>query len=510
MKTIVIALIFASALSAQLFGPTERLKKGAGEPSAGACATSGDVGKVYVRLDQGTTDTPLRNCSKTGTSPDTFAWVSGGGGATGATGPTGATGATGSAGATGATGPTGTGGTGNEVTAATTSGADNTILRSVGNSRAMEGTGCTISDTHQLNCTGGIAAVGTAAGAIALSEASANGSDPITLSAPDSVTTAQTLKFPAAANSANETLKFDAPSSSISQATWGLPLWVNATNANSYFDWTLGSAPTNPAAGVARIYPKTGSTLCVRDSSGTESCLGSGGGGVQRAAYASRGTCNSALTNVLVKHSMGESQCDGSAWQEYFGSLAVVAPGAISGWTQVNTPSASGDSGMGFYLAADAAAGDNVRTALKSISGSDWTVTGALLFSSFNKDSNFCGFGVAAGTATSDRIMLIGLQGGHATTVPVRLMGHDYTNYTTISIATVLDTALVPAPPNVLFYRIAKSGSNWTYSISADNVYYNVIKTEAARFTATHAGFGCNSRANNSRASATAIHYQNQ
>lgn len=446
-------------------------------------------------------------------------------GSAGAAGPTGPTGATGSAGATGPTGTAGaTGPTGPSGAAGATGATGATGPTGAGTTGATGPTGATgatgangsglvnCSETSsQITCPNGFAAGSTAAGSVGLKEANANGSDAVTLKAPDSVTTAQTLKFPAAANAASETLKFGAPSSSISQATWGLPIWANTTNANSYFDWTLGSAPTNPSAGDIRLYPKTGSTLCARDSAGTETCFGSGGGGgVQRAAYASRGTCDAALTNVLVKHVVGESHCNGSAWQEYYGSLAVVAPGAISGWTQVNTPSASGDSGMGFYIAADAAAGENVRSALKPISGSDWTVTGSFLLSSFNEDNNFCGFGIAAGTATSDRIMLIGLQGGSSTIVPVRLMGQDYTNYTTLSVVTVLDASLVPVPSSVMFYRIAKSGSNWTYSISSDNVYYNVIKTEAARFTATHAGFGCNSRANNSRASMTAIHYQNQ
>ncbi len=126
MKTILILICFSATLMADgvLNGPASRIRRGAGEPSAGTCASVSDVGKVWVRTDQNDTSTPLRNCSQTG--PGTFAWVSGGGGATGATGPTGPTGAagaTGSAGATGATGPTGsagaTGPTGSGSTGAT-------------------------------------------------------------------------------------------------------------------------------------------------------------------------------------------------------------------------------------------------------------------------------------------------------------------------------------------------------------------------------------------------------
>lgn len=120
MKTILILICFAACLAAEGVSnaPATRVRKGAGEPSAGSCASASDVGKVWVRTDQNDTNTPLRNCSKTGSSPDTFAWVSGGGGATGPTGPTGptgsgttgATGATGPSGADGATGPTGSAG----------------------------------------------------------------------------------------------------------------------------------------------------------------------------------------------------------------------------------------------------------------------------------------------------------------------------------------------------------------------------------------------------------------
>lgn len=90
----------------------DRTIKGNGEPSSSLCATAADVGKIYQRQDQGDTDSNLRTCSKTGSAPDTYAWVSGGGGATGPTGPTGSAGATGPTGAAGATGPTGPTGSG--------------------------------------------------------------------------------------------------------------------------------------------------------------------------------------------------------------------------------------------------------------------------------------------------------------------------------------------------------------------------------------------------------------
>lgn len=114
-----------------------------------------------------------------------------------------------------------------------------------------------------------------------MKEASASGADSVIVKAPDSVTAQQTLLLPGAANAANQTLRFGAPSGSISTGSWATPLWAGGTNANGYFDWTLGAAPGNPASGDIRLYPKTGSTLCARDSAGTETCYGAGGGATQ-------------------------------------------------------------------------------------------------------------------------------------------------------------------------------------------------------------------------------------
>ena len=122
----------------------------------------------------------------------------------------------------------------------------------------------------------------TSAGEYKVFEASANGSDYVSFVAPDSITTIQRLKMAAAANTAGQTMQFGAPSSNISQASWATPLWTGQSNANGYFDWTLGAAPGNPASGDIRLYPKTGSTLCARTSAGSETCYGAGGASVTK------------------------------------------------------------------------------------------------------------------------------------------------------------------------------------------------------------------------------------
>lgn len=411
------------------------------------------------------------------------------------------------------------GGSGTELTAAATSGADNTILRSVGDSRAMEGTGCTISDTHQISCTGGVAAAGTTAGAVTLNEASANGSNFVAWKAPDSVTADQTLLLPGAANAANQALRFGSPSSNISTGSWALPLWMNGTNANGYFDWTLGSAPGNPTAGDIRLYPKTGSTLCARDSAGTETCYGSGsggGGGVQRVAYSSLPICDGALTNVLVKLTDGflNAHCNGTSYQWYYGDMPVTLPGAVSGWTQVNTPSTAADSKGGIFLRAAATNGTNLRTILKSASG-DFTFTGAFLNGSAGQSNNMCGIVIAAGDTTSSRLYLWGVlqQDGSSGNV-FQLIAEYATNYTTAPTLTVLSSTGYPhSASQPRFYRIAQSGTNWTYSTSIDGQNFVESKASAARpFTPTHVGFGCDSRGDgtfDSDAAMTIIHYTN-
>ncbi len=163
--------------------------------------------------------------------------------------------------------------------AVTAAGSSNDIQ--VNNSGALAGGRCTMDSSQNLACSGtvtggAVTVAGATAGEMSIYELAANGTNYFSWLAADDITTTQKLKPPIAANTANQTMKFGAPSSNISAATWGLPLWANTTNANGYVDWTLGSAPSSPASGDIRLYPKTGSTLCAKDNGGTETCFGSG------------------------------------------------------------------------------------------------------------------------------------------------------------------------------------------------------------------------------------------
>lgn len=172
----------------------------------------------------------------------------------------------------------GSGGGGTAITAAATSGATERIPIASGDSRAATWSQCTSPGGTSIACPGGLASGGPDPGALRLEEQEISGVDYIDILAPDSITTTYRLKLPTVPPAAQQVLVQGTPSGSpsTSQATWGDTLLRNAQNPNGYFDWTLGSAPGNPAAGDLRVYPKTGGGLCTRDSAGTEVCPGSG------------------------------------------------------------------------------------------------------------------------------------------------------------------------------------------------------------------------------------------
>lgn len=205
--------------------------------------------------------------------------------------------------------------------AVTAAGSSNDIQ--VNNSGVLGGGRCTMDSSQNLTCSGTVAApvvsaTGTTAGELSIYELAANGTEYFSWLAADAITTTQRLKPPIAANAADQTMKFGAPSSNVSAATWGLPLWANTTNANGYYDWTLGSAPGSPASGDIRLYPKTGSTLCAKDSGGTETCFGSGGGSAVAPFYAPFGGPNANFATVSI----------GAANRVWF--VAANAPHAMS------------------------------------------------------------------------------------------------------------------------------------------------------------------------------------
>lgn len=402
------------------------------------------------------------------------------------------------------------GGSATALTAAATSGGDNTVMRSVGDSRAMEGTGCTISDTHQLTCTGGTASLGTTAGITQLYEAAANGSNYLSIEAPDAITDTQRLKVPATANTVDQTLRFPAPSGGISQASWSNPLWRN-TGTSLPGTCTVGeSFQKTDATATAQWY------LCT--ATNTWTAQGAAGGGVQRVAYASvPGTCDSSNQNNLYLTTDGflKMHSNGSACQWYWRDVAITLPGVVSGWTAVNSPAEAVDVAGAVYLRDAAHANASVKSLIKAISGSDWTITIGMSWEGAGINFNTCGLILAAGSASTNRALILGLTSVDSSTGFIR-SAYDYaTNYTTGPTSDRLAVSSIAhyVGDETQFIRVTKSGGNWTYSFSKNGVKFSDYKTEAAVFTATHAGFACDARGDGTGedfAAATFFHYVNQ
>lgn len=408
------------------------------------------------------------------------------------------TGTAGPAGATGPTGPIGPAG----ATGATGAGLVN----------CSEAGG-------QMSCPAGYVSGATAAGAVVTKEASVNGTDAITVGAPDSVSASYRINYPADPPTvAGQALRAGTPGGGITQYTHAVPIWTGTSNPNGYFDWTLGAAPTNPSAGDIRLYPKTGSTLCARDSAGTETCFGSGGGGsVQRVAYASvPGTCDSSNANTLYITEILKGHCNGSSYQWYDGDDTVTLPGVLSGWTQVNSPSTATDTAGTIFLRAAAASGHSVKSILKSISGTDWTITGKWRNQMAGQANSICGLVFSAGNTSSNRVYIFGENTADGSTIGnTYVLVWDFSNYTTSTANNILSGTGYPTrAPGSTFYRVVKSGTNWSYQISRDNGQnYITLRTIAQPFTAAYAGFACSSGgdgASDGDAAITISHYLNQ
>ena len=238
-------------------------------------------------------------------------------------------------------------------------------------------------------------------------------------------------------------------------------------------------------------------------------------GGVQRVAYSSLPTCDAAITNVLVKLTDGflNSHCNGTSYQWYYGDSPITLPGVVSGWTAVNSPTEAVDVAGAVYLRDASHNGAALKTLLKAISGSDWTITVGFLWEGQGQALATCGLTLSAGTTTSSRTLVVGITSADSTTSLIRI-AYDYaTNYTTTPAANRLNTGTETAPGSLMWARVTKVAGNWTYSFSYNGIKFTDDKTEAAPFTATHAGFGCDARGDGTAdgySAGTMFHYENQ
>jgi len=341
--------------------------------------------------------------------------------------------------------------------------------KSVAGATGPSGAGLTnCSETSSiLTCPGGFSSSGTTAGNVTLSEASVNGSNFVAWKAPDSLAADTTYLIPSTPPSGNQVLQCGTPSAGVSTCTF----------------ITAGS-----------------------------------GGGVQRVAYSAiPATCDSSNTNTLYKLTNGflNVHCSGSTYQWYTGDVPITLPGAISGWTQVNTPTEAIDQTGAIYFRDAAHSGVSAKSALKAISGTDWVLTLGFTWEGGGHQLGTCGLAVSDGTAASNQLLILGIT-AIDNAVPynlVRTAYHYNTNYTSTPTGSLISSPLPAAGGELTFARIAKSGSNWTFSYSTNSQKFSALQTVAAPFTATHAGFACDSRGDgtaDSDAAMLVIHYTNQ
>lgn len=129
------------------------------------------------------------------------------------------------------------------------------------------------------------------------------------------------------------------------QVTNAFDITANNDIGAHYIDGTAGSAPANPAAGKYRVYFKTGTGWCQRDSAGTETCIGSISveGGPTGTI-----TVNCAVTPCQIDATAAVSLL---ASAETYTGLKTFDQRQV--WKQVATPSAPGAGYTALYTKSD-------------------------------------------------------------------------------------------------------------------------------------------------------------
>lgn len=140
----------------------------------------------------------------------------------------------------GATVNLGAGGGGGDVTAAANFGTDNRLIRSDGTTKGVQSSGITIDDSNNVTGVNSISVGdGTVAGESKLFELTANGSNYISLLAPDAITNTLALKFPNADPTAGQALVYGAPSSNVSTGAWVTVGYLEIPSNSQSANYTL-------------------------------------------------------------------------------------------------------------------------------------------------------------------------------------------------------------------------------------------------------------------------------
>jgi hypothetical protein len=147
------------------------------------------------------------------------------------------------------------------------------------------------------------------------------------------------------------------------------------------------AAPSTPASGKVRLYPKSDGLFYSKDDAGTETLVsgGAGGGGgsaaISRGVVGSRPAAGTAGTLYLATDAPLAFEDNGTTWQPFGPLLPLTAPPAMSGWTWANQGSSTltEENGSNRFGWAPSASGFLLRSLTHAVPSAPYTVTMAFL-----------------------------------------------------------------------------------------------------------------------------------
>lgn len=262
---------------------------------------------------------------------------------------------------------------------------------------------------------------------------------------------------------------------------------------------SVASDPSAPSNGDC-WYNTTTNTFKCRENGTTKTMISSGsGGGVQRVAFASQPTCDSSITNVLIKYTdvyfPVSDHCNGTSYQSYYGDLPVTRP-STSGWTVHNSPTV--DSSKGVYQVVTGTSNLFYGAVRAVPASSNFTVTAGFETMVFDATAttNYptpIGFCVTDGNATSNKRQCIAIyiNGSSSFRDLIVATSTGATDWAGTGAST---SNIFTLPRNFvgrIYFEYQDNGTNRIFRIGMSrNAMVDVLsQSRTTHLTATHIGF---------------------
>lgn len=253
--------------------------------------------------------------------------------------------------------------------------------------------------------------------------------------------------------------------------------------------------PSSPANGDIVCDSGASNVVKVRSNGAWVTVGSGGGGGVKRYAFASKPTCDSSITDVLVRYTdvvqPVESHCNGTSFQEYFSGIPVTPPPS-SGWTVY-----SGTATHAKNLYRLTSGTSTIARSFRAVPASSNFIVTAGVRLNFIQNATSAGypgfqFCVTAGTTSTDNqqciaVYMLGLTAPYdAVRVQTEKGGTDLagtgTTYAGVLGLTQVDT---------LFVQYEDNGTNriWRVGKDTDSLVQVDSESRTTHITATHYSF---------------------